>query len=81
MLLAVRFRRLMLLVSAVALVALIAVVSAAAHVFIVHGDIAIGAYRVRADGSLAGVVQAFGEPARAVAPARLAVGSRGPDMG
>jgi hypothetical protein len=35
---------------------------ASAHVFVVRGDIAIGTYRVRADGSFAGALEAFGEP-------------------
>ncbi len=47
---------------AVAIAGLAAAAPASAHVFAVRGDTKIGAYGVRADGSLAGPVRAFGKP-------------------
>jgi hypothetical protein len=38
--------------------------AAAAPSFVIHSDTRIGTYAVQADGSLAGVIRAFGEPAR-----------------
>jgi Zn-dependent alcohol dehydrogenase len=38
--------------------------AAGAVSFVIHGDTKIGTYAVQADGSLAGVIRAFGEPAR-----------------
>jgi len=45
-----------------ALVAMPFSVPAWAHVFAVRGDAKIGAFAVRADGSLRGAIRAFGEP-------------------
>jgi hypothetical protein len=45
-----------------AFIALIAVSAAAAPSFVVHGDARIGTFAVKADGSLAGAVRAFGAP-------------------
>jgi hypothetical protein len=53
----------LLLAGAVALVAVAAAAAATTHVFVVRADVAIGAYAVRRDGSLAGAVRVFGEPA------------------
>jgi hypothetical protein len=47
---------------AVAAVAVLSVPTATAHTFAIQGDIKIGAYAVKADGSLAGVIRAFGRP-------------------
>ena len=49
-------------VVAIAVHGAVAVTPAAAHVFAVRGDTKIGAYAVRADGSLGGAIRAFGRP-------------------
>jgi hypothetical protein len=46
----------------IGLLGAVAVGPAAAHVFAVRGDAKIGAYAVRADGSLGGALRAFGRP-------------------
>jgi hypothetical protein len=46
----------------IGLLAAVAVAPAAAHVFAVRGDAKLGAYAVRADGSLGGAIRAFGRP-------------------
>ena len=50
------------LLSALVLISLVTATTAHAHIFAVRGDQMIGAYAVRADGSLAGAIRAFGEP-------------------
>jgi hypothetical protein len=46
----------------VGVVALVVVADASAHVFAIRGDTRIGAFRVKADGTLGGAIASFSEP-------------------
>jgi hypothetical protein len=58
----IAMRRSRVLLSAIWLLTATANAAAPAHIFAIRGDVRIGAFAVKANGTLAGAIEAFGEP-------------------